>query len=428
MKTWMKIFAFVFIILQSVASFAIDADFTGYLRGGTGTNWGGGKQECFYNAGTPGNFLRLGNECTFYTELAFVFHHVKPTSEDPVYFNTQLRLEMGALGNRQWEAASNRDINQIEAFVEAGGFSEFPGSVWVGKRFYRDVDVNIFDWYYYADMSGVGAGVDQIPLGSGQFAFAHLIQANEDINDSSVGRPVLQALDLRWKNVVLDKDNKFNLWAVYAWAPRGTDSNGNTFTRTSGYSLSSKINSRVFGGNNNLAVMYGQGALRDLNIYGTISVQPSDESQNHASTWRFVNDWNHDVSEHWALIVAMAANYTNLGTPQNKNFEWQEIGLRPVYFFSDRTQLAVEGGFSRVKNQSERDGGGNPVGERTLARITIAPQLALSKSIWGRPVMRAFLSHSFWNNANKSFIAGNAPSFADRNEGTSFGYQFEVWF
>jgi maltoporin len=111
--------------------------------------------------------------------------------------------------------------------------------------------------------------------------------------------------------------------------------------------------------------------------------------------------------------------------------QWQEIGIRPIYYFTDRVQFLFEGGYSHYKDESETVGGvaGAPaVGDRELSRITIGPQLSIKKSIWGRPVMRAFVSHSFWNRNNQSFVAQNAPTFADKMEGTSFGYQFETWF
>lgn len=419
----MHLFIFSFFWLSF--AHAMDADFSGYLRGGTGINFEGGKQECFSNSGIPGNFLRLANECSFYSELGVTFHHKKADSSDPVYFKTQMRIQYHALGTRQWEDAANRDMNQLEAFVTAGGFSEVPGEFWVGKRFYRDVDLNIFDWYYYGDMSGVGAGIDDIPLDNGKLAFAHLIQANGDLN-TTAGRPVLQALDVRWKSIPMLTDKNLNLWGVYAWA-QGSSEGVNKFVDTNGYSLSARLNGPVFKGNNNFAVLYGKGAMKDLNIYGSTTVPSTDDSQNKAWTFRVVEDWTHDVADKWAFMFGLAAQYASNGKDQNNIVQWQEVGIRPIYFVSDRFQWVFETGYSHYKDESEMDGA-IPLGDRELARITIAPQLSFSKSIWGRPVMRAFLSHSFWNDSNKSKIAENAPSFANKTQGTTFGYQFEAWF
>lgn len=419
---------FILIIFIGLSAQAMDADFAGYLRGGTGLNMQGGEQECFFNQGIPGNFLRLGNECGFYSELIFIFNHVKPTADDPMFFRTQMRLMFDSKGTRQWEPAANRDISQIEAFVTAGGIAEIPGTIWVGKRFYRDVDVYIFDWYYYAEMSGVGAGIEDVPLGPGKFALAHLIQGNDDLTtNTSVGKPVLQAVDARWKSVPVGAEQSLNLWAVYAWAPRSSDPNGNQYSKTNGYSLSERLQGRVGSGDNNFTIMYGQGAMKDLNIYGSSAVPANNDIQNRAWTWRFVEDWHRDVSDKWAVMVAAAAENSVNGDTVNNRKQWQEIGVRPIYFVTDRFQWVFEGGASRIKDESELVNG-TQVGWRNMTRVSIAPQLSINKSMWGRPVMRAFLTHTFWNDANKADIGMNAPTFANHNEGTTFGYQFEAWF
>lgn len=431
----MKIFLVFMVSILGVnsLSFALGADFSGYLRGGTGLNLEGGQQECFFNVGIPGNFMRLGNECGFYSELAISFSNKKAEEGDANYFKTQLRLEFNSKGTRQWEPKGDRDINQLEAFVSAGGFSEVPGDFWIGKRFYRDVDLHIFDWYYFSDMSGVGAGVENLPLGAGKFSFAHLIQAHETLT-TSVGRPVLQALDLRWKNLTSNSqwqdflgNQALNLWGVYAWAPASSDAT-NSYVASTGYSLAARLQGPVSKGNNNFTLLYGKGAMKDFNIYANSAVASTDDSQNRAWTLRVVEDWNKDVTDKWALMIGAAAEIGDNGT-QTKNYrEWQEIGLRPTYFVTDRFQWVFETGYSRIKNDAEVNGSGEPIGERGLGRISIAPQLAIGKGIWMRPVMRAFLSHSFWTTSNRSFIASAAPTFKDKNEGTTFGYQFEAWF
>ncbi|MGZ3770393.1 MAG: carbohydrate porin, partial [Bdellovibrio sp.] len=418
----MRVFLVCFFWLSS--GLALETQFLGYLRGGTGLNLEGGKQECFFNSGIPGNFLRLGNECGFYSELAIAILHKKPDEQDPVYFQTQMRLSYNSKGTRQWEAAANRDMQQVETFVAAGGFTEFPGELWIGKRFYRDVDLHIFDWYYYADMSGVGAGIDKVPFAGGVFALAHLIQANESL--TSTGLPALQAVDMRLKSIPLTAEHNINFWGVFAWAKGSSDST-HEYVDTNGYSLSARLNSRVIEGNNNFTLLYGKGAMKNLNIYANSTVPSTDDSQNRAWTVRVVEDWTRDVTDKFGIMFGLAAQFADNGKDQNNKIQWQEIGVRPVYFVSDRFQWVFEGGYSHYKDESEVVAG-SPVGDRDLARITIAPQLSFKKSIWGRPVMRAFLTHSIWNGSNKSFIAGYAPTFAHDESGTNFGYQFEAWF
>lgn len=421
-----SVIVLLMLMTLSVSSFAMDADFTGYARGGAGLNFEGGQQECFFNSEIPNNFMRLGNECGFYAELAFRFHHKKASSGDPVYFSTQVRWGMQSKGTRQWESAANRDVSQLEAFVKAGGFTEISGDLWIGKRFYRDVDLHIFDWYYYADMSGVGAGIENIPLSEGTFSLAHLIQGNDDVTGTTVGRPVLQAVDLRWKDLPTFAEQKFNVWSVFAWAPESSDAT-KTYRSNQGYSLATRLQGGLGRGNNNLTLMYGKGAMKDFNIYAKSALPESEERENKAWTVRVIEEWHMDVTERWAFMLGVAAESADNGASVNNGRHWQEVGLRPIYYSTDHLQWVYEVGYSHINNEAELKSGSH-VGDRELVRVTVAPQLSLSKSIWGRPVMRMFLSHSFWNTANQSYVGKEAPTFIGKTEGTSFGYQFESWF
>lgn len=417
------------LFLSSSPAWALSADFNGYMRGGAGTLVEGGKQECFYNAGIPGNFMRLGNECTFYGELGFTFHHKTSESGDASYFRTQTRLMLGAQGSRQWENASKRDINQIEAFVTAGGLTETPMEFWVGKRFYRDVDAHIFDFYYYADMSGVGGGVENLKLPTGTLSIAHLMQAKEILETSEetdIGAPMLQVLDVRWKDIELNPEHKLNFWGAFGGARSSQDST-NTYVDTNGFLLGTRLQSTLSFGNNNISLMYGQGALRDFNIYGTSTLQKSEEYLNKATSWRFVEDFHHEISDNWGILFSLAAQTQDRNRPDGAKIHWKMIGVRPIYAVSEHMQILFEAGYSRIEDEAEVVGG-KAVGARELYRISIAPQISFKKSIWGRPVLRAYLAHSTWNDANKSSIADAAPTFANQNAGTNFGYQYEVWF
>ena len=450
----MKIIFWVLTILfASHNALALEADFTTYLRGGSGVNQEGGKMECFRNSGMPGNFLRLGNECDFYTELGFVFHHKKADAGDSSFFRTQLRYAYSSDGLRQWESAKSKYTvdptattdqtitvsipkSEIEAYVKAGGFDGSPVEYWVGKRFYRDIDLYIFDWYYYAEMAGVGAGVEAIPVGPGKLAIANLLQSNEDFSTTSIGRPVLNIWDIRYSTIPVFAEQNISFWGVYAWAKGSTYNDGTTtttFENTNGYVLATKLEGKAFSGYNKAALEFGQGAMKDFNVYGSSAVDSTNPTQNKAWNVRIVEDWTMDVVENWAVLFGAAASYGSNGKDSDNIVQWQGFGVRPIYYFTDRFQLATELGYTRYEDQSERVNGGTTgpyVGVRDLGRVAIAPQLSFKKSIWGRPVMRAYVSYSFWNDANQgaSRIGNSAPTFADKSNGMNVGYQYEVWF
>ena len=65
-------------------------------------------------------------------------------------------------------------------------------SVWIGKRFYRREDIHITDKYYH-DVSGNGAGIENVALGSGKLSFNWVTNDQADIK-------------LALKNNVSDRD------------------------------------------------------------------------------------------------------------------------------------------------------------------------------------------------------------------------------
>jgi len=69
-----------------------------------------------------------------------------------------------------------------EAFVQAGNVfeSQPDAKFWAGERYYRREHIDIND-FYPLDMSGYGAGVEDLNLGIGKLAVAFLSGARPDI-------------------------------------------------------------------------------------------------------------------------------------------------------------------------------------------------------------------------------------------------------
>ena len=71
-----------------------------------------------------------------------------------------------------------------EANVQGKNLIEWlPGStIWAGKRFYQRHDVHMIDFYYW-DISGPGAGIENIDLGFGKLSGSD--------RSSGIGRPCI---------------------------------------------------------------------------------------------------------------------------------------------------------------------------------------------------------------------------------------------
>src|ERR1700719_654209 len=78
--------------------------------------------------------------------------------------------------------AGNDQFRLREAFVTAGNvFESLPGAkFWAGERYYRRQHIDIDD-FYPLDMSGYGAGVEDLDVRVGKLAVAYLAGARQDI-------------------------------------------------------------------------------------------------------------------------------------------------------------------------------------------------------------------------------------------------------
>lgn len=390
-----------------------DMDFHGYLRAGIGTNLKGGAQECFSNSGAPGNEFRLGNECGVYGETALRANLLKPAeAETKPFFAGQVRFSYAPDGYQSWEPTN---FIVSEAFGEGGQIDGSPLRFWVGKRFYRSVDVHMNDWYYMEEMSGSGAGVSEIPLGFGKLAAAALFRVGSAQSDS--GKHELSVLDVRLGDVKVGEFGALNFWGAYGFAPGGT-SGVTRYVPKDGWLLGLRLEKNFTNGFNHFAVIRGTGLMEGINLYGETAT-PEASAGTSPERWRFVNHLTLKPAGTWAFHAIAATDLKTSGGSDPRGFRWHSIGARPVYFFSDHYQMAFEAGHSYVLDETEA------TGPRTLTRLTVAPQISLSRDIWSRPVLRLYYTRSFWNDANGSKVG---TSYAGSNAGHALGFQTEIWF
>ena len=205
-------------------------DYHGYMRAGSGSNFDGGNQTCHQLSGVPGNEFRLGNECGIYGEAYFQAYTPNPKKADGEFFRANFDISYNPNGNNLNEQPN---FGIFGAYIEAGRVEGIPETFWVGKRYYRDTDIHMDDFFYFADTSGNGAGVQDIPLfRNGKLAFAIM---REDTNETATGitpaNPVTTQngiprnllFDVRLFQLPLDAKNQLNFWGGFATATGGTD-------------------------------------------------------------------------------------------------------------------------------------------------------------------------------------------------------------
>lgn len=440
----MRFFKIVFLSVFFLPSaFALTPDFHGYLRAAVGNNGKGGKQECYGNKGAPGNEFRLGNECGIYGELALSAPLLKTADTEP-YAVSLVRLAFTPPGNSVFErnvpgprvsstpagftVPSNESaLAVVEAFVEGGRFGNSPLTYWAGKRFYRDVDIVMNDLFYYAHMSGNGAGVGNIPLGGGNLAAALLLETGDTVTDK--GQNQKQFIDLRWQQIPISSRSQLNFWAAVGQAPGGIGAAGQEYVARKGFVVGTRWRRTLWEGSHDLAVLYGRGLLQNLEIFGPAALPKAADNPVGPERLRVVSNWNVQPFPKLGLHAAALFETWNSHVPgRDESGRWYNFGARPIWFISKHLQLAFEAGHSVYLNRAEVNAGGAATGERHLTRLTISPTLAVDSTLWSRPVLRLFYSYGFWNDANRASVAERAPSFAGASAGQNLGVQTELWF
>lgn len=143
-------------------------EFHGYFRSGVGHSSKGGSNAHMDKE----NVGRLGNESDTYTEIAL---NSRVFKKEEVEFKVNSRFAMSSnWADNDWEDTDDSaDFALREFNLEVKGI--IPGNpdaiLWAGKKFYKRQDVHIIDRYYW-DISGAGAGLENLQLGPGKLSLA----------------------------------------------------------------------------------------------------------------------------------------------------------------------------------------------------------------------------------------------------------------
>ena len=100
--------------------------------------------------------------------------------------------ESGTNSYTNLNGENNNRIALRQFNVEVKGLfeSDKDAKLWVGKKYVQREDIHINDWYYY-DISGTGAGIENVSLGSGKWSFAYVQNAdNKHVFDTRYSFPL----------------------------------------------------------------------------------------------------------------------------------------------------------------------------------------------------------------------------------------------
>ncbi|WP_035055376.1 maltoporin [Andreprevotia chitinilytica] len=396
----------------------VPVDFHGYFRSGIGsTIGGGGSTNCFKLDGA-GSKYRLGNECETYGELAFggTAYENKATGTK---FRIESMLAVVAPQAQDWEStkgSADIAVRQFYATAEGVGLGEHT-KLWVGKRYYDRHDVHMNDFYFW-DNSGPGAGIENVDVGFGKFAYAW--RENTVTTDDGTSRNIgVSGHDFRLSGIKTNPGGELTIGVDFRFANKADKDNGK---HTNGQALNiMHTQGDVYGGFNQFAAQFSKGDIAGFSYgYPNVTADKDDKA------YRFVEqivvepkgtNWSGQAVAIWEKRDPKQAN---------SGQTWYSFGVRPVYAFTEHLAGALEAGYDRVKPDGSD--------ARQLGKLTAALIVQPQPGYWTRPQLRFFATYAKWNSAAQAAagtdvnnpLSINGP-FGSKKNGMTIGAQAEAW-
>ncbi|ALD77799.1 MULTISPECIES: maltoporin [Citrobacter] len=429
--------------IMSVQAMAVD--FHGYARSGIGWTGSGGEQQCFQATGAQSKY-RLGNECETYAEIK-LGQEVWKEGDKSFYFDTNVAYSVAQ--QNDWEGT---DPAFREANVQGKNLIEWlPGStIWAGKRFYQRHDVHMIDFYYW-DISGPGAGIENIDLGFGKLSLAATRSqeaggsyafSSQNIYDRTKDT-ANDVFDVRLAQMATNPDGMLELGVDYGRANTTDDYSLADGASKDGWMFTAEHTQSMLKGYNKFVVQYAtdsmttQGKGLSQGSYGSSSITidgvnyANNVVNNNGSLVRVLDHGAISLGDKWDLMYV--GMYQNIDMDNDLGTEWYTVGIRPMYKWTPIMSTLMEVGYDNVKSQQTGD-------RNSQYKITLAQQWQAGDSIWSRPAIRVFATYAKWdeewgyvkngNNVSKYAAATNSgistTSRGDSDE-WSFGAQMEIW-
>jgi maltoporin len=411
---------------QQVQSF----EFHGYFRSGYGLNSEGGQQVAFQAPGADAKY-RLGNEAETYGEFIFVNNWLNPEQNtDKAWIKTEVMIEANTSNYASFanfpNGTGNDQFRLREAFVRAGHIfeSQPDAKFWAGERYYRRQHIEIDD-FYPLDMSGYGAGAEDVNVGIGKLAVAFLAGARPDIVTQN-GNYAKSNIDVR----LYDLKGPAGLWAAwfdFATAKGGTAQNGSALPAgtavptTNGYAFGLRHQRLEWhGGYHAFSIQYGKGAASNFST----SLDNPSPFLAHSERLLIAEHLLLQANDRFAVMPIFLFQRTRDGQPGHGFNDWASFGARPEIFFNKYLSLAFEAGFDHTEGFLTTTNG-NTEFDGWLRKFTIAPQIGAGRKFFSRPVLRVFATYANWSNGFRGLVGG--IPFEDRTSGLTYGVQTETW-
>jgi maltoporin len=424
-------------------------DFHGYMRAGVGHFSRGGSQTSFQEEKVG----RLGNESDTYGEIELGSRVFK---KDDVEFYVDSMVAMKSKGDNDYEGTDRSGTEQGFGNYNTSESAEFalrqlnvqvkgiiPGNkdavIWAGKRYYQRHDVHLWDFYYW-NVSGSGAGLENLKVGPGQLSVAWMRKAHDSITELEEGGATHWdggyeiTTDDDGNQVIKKTQAKNTMGNVNLYDIRYAGSYWDGGYLEFGYTAmdpdktdGAEYAKYVPGWSSMYTVEWTQSGAWGFN-------KATFQAGNHGFMANNHNFWYQSYSDNneqnwWRIIdqgevsffdpnfhVMYAARYDHKNDG-NKTKKTIAVTVRPSYQVTTYSKVMAEIGAFWDKN----DGDGDEQGQK----YTLAYALSPSASLWARPEVRFYVSYLHSSNADS--VSDQLYDGKSWNSGVNFGVQAEAW-
>ncbi|HGY9582448.1 TPA: maltoporin [Vibrio harveyi] len=440
MKKVSVIAAAVAATLAAGSAFAVD--FHGYMRAGVGVNADGGQQVTF----EKNKIGRLGNEGDVYGEVQLgkeVYNNNGKT------FYVDSMFAMTSNGSNDWESTSsncgttvshpaNQDPSAttkcvddaqfaLRQFnVQAKGVLDFApeATLWAGKRYYQRHDIHISDFYYW-NISGAGAGIENIEAGPGKLSLAWVRNDRNDNfnggmgtgdtpdigNDGAVN---VNTLDVRYAGIPVWNNGSLEVGVDYALVNPTDKASQKAKDAKDGVMFTAELTQGLDSGFNKTVFQYGtEGYSKAFAFYGDGSWYGA-EARDGASGYRLINWGVISMGDSWEMGHQLVYGVGEDMWAADHKWETMSAVVRPMYKWDDNHKTIFEAGYSIDDNDGF---------ESSYGKFTVAQAWSAGSSFWARPEIRLYASYLTADDDNDSKKFDNGRS----DDTFQFGVQAEAW-
>jgi len=396
----------------------------GYFRFNSGLSKGNEEQVVFMAPGAGGKY-RYGNETDLHSEISLYDTYKINSDPDGAYFHIEAMVDIRSVDGG---FTAMKFDNVEEFYIEAGNFTSKFGSpkIWGGRRMFLErytTDMNDFAFLNTNFADGVrwadGFGIRDIAAGPGLLDLKFGRVGSE--RDIISGEKTFQTnLDIRLDEIEVNQDGRLMLWGLIS-----TSSSKNDIESTSGFAVGvAHKQANTWGGNNRFMIQYGTGLAREaghVSVDSSLGQINSIESANNledAKTLRITNQLVVEPNDSFGMETTLIYESRESKSYDGTDQLWLSAGIRPYYFISDYFRIPMDIGVDYIDDKSAGTSG-------TLLKATIAAELALTRGVWSRPVIRAYITHAQWSDEFVGKVGGIV--FQNASDGLTFGVQVETW-